>query len=234
MSPRIDRRMLLAACALAVVGAACSERSDAGVEPLSRSATGTDPAGGGAAGDPPSSPQTVAMIGDSITFMSTEPLQAELSETGLEVLAIDAQVGRRITVGERGQPHAGTAIAEYIANTVPPDVWVIALGTNDIGQYPDPVEFATQVQAMLDLLPEAAPLVWVDTWDGDRPDETQLVNDTLHLMLDGRDDTLVVDWSSHGDDDGVVSGDAVHPTDAGTLVFGQVVAEGVDELLASL
>ena len=122
---------------------------------------------------------TLAMIGDSITFMSTEPLQAELSGTGLEVLAIDAQVGRRITVGERGQPYPGTDIVEFIANSNPPDVWVIALGTNDIGQYADAGEFAAQVQALLDLLPEDAPLVWVDTWDGARLDQTRLVNDTL-------------------------------------------------------
>jgi hypothetical protein len=53
-------------------------------------------------------------------------------------------------------------------------------------------------------------------------------------MAETRDDVVIVDWSSHGDDEGVVSGDRVHPTEAGTLVFAQVVAEGVGALLASL
>jgi hypothetical protein len=44
----------------------------------------------------------------------------------------------------------------------------------------------------------------------------------------------VVDWFSHGDDEGVVSDDAVHPTTDGIVVFGQVVAEGVDALVSSL
>ena len=88
------------------------------------------------------------------------------------MLAIDAQVGRRITVGSGGQLYPGTDVVEYIANSDPPDVWVIALGTNDIGQYPDAGEFTLQVQTLLDLLPPAAPLVWVDTWDGNRLDET--------------------------------------------------------------
>ncbi len=230
MSPRL--RTLLAIGAVAVLAGACTD-DGAGVEPVARAATGTDPAGEGD-GSLDSTPETVAMIGDSITFMSTEPLQAALTDTGLEVLAIDAQVGRRITVGDGGRPYPGTAIVEFIANSDPPDVWVIALGTNDIGQYADANEFAAQVQTLLDLLPAAAPLVWIDTWDGDRLDATRLVNDTLRSILAERDNALVVDWASHGDDDGVVSSDAVHPTEVGTLVFGQVVADGVTALLATL
>jgi hypothetical protein len=228
MSPRV--RTLVAVGALVLLAGACTDEG-AGVEPVARAATGTDPAGDGS---PDSTPETVAMIGDSITFMSTGPLQAALAGTGLEVLAIDAQIGRRITVGEGGQPYPGTEIVEFIANSDPPDVWVIALGTNDIGQYADAGEFATQVQTLLALLPGAAPLVWVDTWDGDRLDATRVVNDTLRSVVGQRDNAVVVDWASHGDDAGVVTEDAVHPTEDGTLVFGQVVAEGVDSLLASL
>jgi lysophospholipase L1-like esterase len=231
MSPRSTRRTLLVA-ALVVVACACSERG-AGVESVAMAATGTDPAGDGG-GQPPETPATVAMVGDSITFMSSEPLQVALAGTGLEVLAIDAQVGRRITVGDGGRPHPGTEIVAYIASSDPPDVWIIALGTNDIGQYGDAGEFAVQVQTLLDLLPATAPLVWVDTWDGDRLDATRLVNDTLRSVLGGRENSVVVDWSSHGDDAGVVADDAVHPTSDGSVVFGQVVAAGVEALLASL
>jgi hypothetical protein len=230
MSPRPRRRTLLAIGALVLVAGGCTD--DRNVEPLARAATGTDPSGGDGSLDAP--PETVAMIGDSITFMSTEPLQAALSGTGLDVLAIDAQVGRRITVGENGRPYPGVEIVEYIANSEPPDVWVIALGTNDIGQYPDAGEFAVQVHALLDLIPAAAPLVWIDTWDGGRLEETRLVNDTLRAVVGSRDNAVVVDWASHGDDDGVVTDDAVHPTEDGTVVFGQVVADGVESLLESL
>ena len=45
---------------------------------------------------------------------------------------------------------------------------------------------------------------------------------------------MVVDWFSHGDDEGVITNDQVHPTPDGTLVFGQVVAGGVEALAASL
>jgi hypothetical protein len=227
MFPRVDRRTLLAVGALAVVAFACSEGDDTGTEALS-------PLGTDSSGQPSGSPPTVAMIGDSITFMSTDPLRADLSGIGLDVRAIDAQIGRRITVGEGGQPYPGTDIVEFIANSDPPDVWVIALGTNDIGQYPDAGEFGAQVQALLDQIPDDAPLVWVDTWDGSRLDQTGVVNDTLRTLVGERDNAAVVDWFSHGDDAGVISDDQVHPTPAGTLVFGQVVADGVASLVESL
>jgi lysophospholipase L1-like esterase len=174
------------------------------------------------------------MIGDSITFMSTDPLRADLTGIGLDVRAIDAQVGRRISVGEGGQPYPGTDIVEFIANSDPPDVWVIALGTNDIGQYPDAGEFGAQVQALLDLIPDDAPLIWVDTWDGSRLDQTRVVNDTLRDLVGERDNAMVVDWFSHGDDAGVITDDQVHPTPDGILLFGQVVADGVKTLVESL
>ena len=231
MTPRLDRRTVLAIGALAVVAFACSsEGDDAGLEPLSPVRTGADPADGEESGSQP----TVAMIGDSITFMSTDPLRAALTGIGLDVRAIDAQIGRRITVGEGGRPYPGTDIVEFIANSDPPDVWVIALGTNDIGQYPDAEAFGTQVQTLLDLIPDDAPLVWVDTWDGARLDQTRLVNDTLRALVGERDNAMVVDWFSHGDDEGVITNDQVHPTPAGTLVFGQVVADGIEALAASL
>lgn len=233
MTPRVGRRTLLAFGALALVAFGCSagnEGNAEGLEPLTPLGTGGDPAGGGESDSQP----TAAMIGDSITFMSTDPLRAALSGIGLDVRAIDAQVGRRITVGDGGQPYPGTDIVEFIANSDPPDVWVIALGTNDIGQYPDAEAFGTQVQTLLDLIPDDAPLVWVDTWDGARLDQTRLVNDTLRDLVGERNNAMVVDWFSHGDDEGVITNDQVHPTPDGTLVFGQVVAGGVEALAASL
>ncbi len=148
--------------------------------------------------------------------------------------AIDAQIGRRITVGEGGQPYPGTDIVEFIANSDPPDVWVIALGTNDIGQYPDAEEFGAQVQTLLDLLPDDAPLVWVDTWDG--PASTRPASSTTPCATWSVSATTR--WSSTGSVTATTRvsspSDQVHPTPDGTLVFGQVVADGVTSLVASL
>ena len=175
MTPRVGRRTLLAFGALALVAFGCSEGNEGnaeGLEPLTPLGTGGDPAGGGESESQP----TAAMIGDSITFMSTDPLRAALSGIGLDVRAIDAQVGRRITVGEGGQPYPGTDIVEFIANSDPPDVWVIALGTNDIGQYPDAEAFGTQVQTLLDLVPDDAP--WSGSTPGTAPASTRPASST--------------------------------------------------------
>ena len=150
------------------------------------------------------------------------------------MLAIDAQVGRRITVGDRGQPYPGTEIVDYIANSNPPDVWVITLGTNDIGKYADGAEFAAQVQALLDLLPEAAPLV--GSTRGTAPNSTRPNSSTRHSARSSVSVTMPSSPTGRvtPTTEGVVTFDLVHPTTDGIAVFAQVVADGVDSLLSDV
>jgi hypothetical protein len=235
MAWRTDRRTLLrATLAAAAAGlvAACGDPSVAGrgsgpEEPTETSATaGSSPTGDG--------PRTIAVVGDSITFMSTDPLRRGLTDLGLDVTAIDAQVGRRMTVGTRGQLYSGVDVVTYIAAGDAPDLWVVALGTNDIGQYPDVAAYEQQVRAVLDAVPAGAPLAWVDTWHRDRLAQCQILNGVLQTVVGERASSVVVDWYSHGDDPGVVADDGVHPTPTGTEVFGLVVTGGVSGLLESL
>lgn len=185
--------------------------------------------GGTAVADRPAS---VVMVGDSITVASSEELEVALTDLGLEVLLIDAQVGRRMTVGERGRLTPGVDVVEYVAGALEPELWIVALGTNDIGQYPDPDDIAAQVDAILDRIPEGAPVVWVDTWIRDRPDQARAVNDAIRSAVDRRPATLVVDWASSATADGVLAGDGVHLTDGlGRARFAEVVAAGVEALL---
>jgi lysophospholipase L1-like esterase len=227
-TPRSSRRALLrAAAALLAAGAlaACSstesQRTLDDVEPQ-----------GVAAGDDDVEPRTIAMVGDSITFMATDPLREGLSSLGLDVVTIDAQVGRRMTVGTE-LLYPGVDVVGYVTAADDPDVWVVALGTNDVGQYGDPAQYAEQVTTVLDAIPDGVPVVWVDTWHRERLDDAVLLNDVIRDVVGRRDRTLVVDWFQYGDDDGVITDDGVHPTDAGLDVFGLVVTEGVQRLLAT-
>jgi hypothetical protein len=217
----VDRRSVLLGGAGAVLLAACgvsaSRESDTTAE--------VDDAAGG------DEPRRIAMVGDSITFMSTEPLRAGFTTLGLDVAAIDAQVGRRMTVGAGGQLYPGTDVIRFIAAGGVVDVWAVALGTNDVGQYPDAAAYTEQVLAVLAEVPDRAPLVWVDTWHRDRREACQLLNGVLRTVVGSRPRSLVVDWFTHGDDPGVVTADGVHPTDAGTSVFGLVVTAGVRDVL---
>lgn len=177
-------------------------------------------------------PSSVAVVGDSITVASAEPLDVALAGLGLEVVAIEAQVGRRMTVGERDRLYTGADIVELVANQRSPELWVIALGTNDIGQYADQDEVAEQIRALLARLPDDAPVVWVDTWFRGREQQTEVVNAAIRTVLGARPDSHVVEWSAHATDDGVLSGDGVHLTDGvGRQRFADVVSAGVETFL---
>src|SRR5262245_11884174 len=80
----------------------------------------------------PTAGRDVVMIGDSITVASTPGLEAAADELGVE-LTIYAEVGRRITVGS--SPEAGIDVLQDALDKGEPDLFVIALGSNDVGKY---------------------------------------------------------------------------------------------------
>jgi lysophospholipase L1-like esterase len=179
--------------------------------------------------------QTLAMIGDSITFMSQTALQTRLGATFPDVV-IDAQVGRRITVGDNGQPYAGTEVVDFIvANTVaPPDVWVIALGTNDVAQYAGAADYRTLVDELLAPIPADAPLVWVNVYYEAERTRCQIFNLIVLDELADRPRTQVADWYARAVEEGVIDFDGVHPTTDGINVFAAVVGNAVEELVAEV
>lgn len=173
-------------------------------------------------------PRRLVMIGDSITVSSEAALRERLDAAGFEVLAVDAQVGRRMNVGERDRLRAGAWVIPELIDTHDPDLWIVALGTNDVGQYGDADAVADQVREFLARIPADAHVVWVDTWFRDRPEQTAMVNAAIREVLATRDGASVVAWSDHAPDDGVLTGDGVHLTDSvGTSRFATVVTDGV-------
>ena len=128
------RRAALAALLLAAVAATvpggCTNRAD-------------DTSGGGGI-SLPSFPSvelrmdSVVMVGDSITEGSAIVLQDTLTTAGFSDVVVDGDASRRIEVGTGagGGPVSGLrTILRLIAEGASPDVWVIELGTNDIGAY---------------------------------------------------------------------------------------------------
>jgi hypothetical protein len=233
---------LVIAVAVAMAVSGCSAISSAGVSDDDRSGANASSAPvvsvGSQTGDSPTGdiaatrPATVAVVGDSITVASAEELQEGLSTLGLEVVAIDAQVGRRMTVGERDRLYAGADIAALVANQSSPELWVFALGTNDIGQYDHGDEVVEQIETLLDRIPSDDPVVWVDTWIRDLPEQTEMVNTAIRTVIERRPGSLVVAWSDHASDAGVISGDGVHlTTDIGVRRFAEVVTTGVEALI---
>jgi lysophospholipase L1-like esterase len=169
----------------------------------------------------------VAMIGDSITAMSDEQLETAFTEVGFDAAVIDGVPGRRILVDNEGSDaDAGVDVLEGMLDYgIDPDVWVIALGTNDVGQY-SAEDYDEVVRAMLDLLPDDVPVVWVNAYVGPRLEATDDWNEALEATLGEREHSTVADWFStvENREDVVLADDRYHPNEIGAQVFADLVS----------
>jgi lysophospholipase L1-like esterase len=178
---------------------------------------------------------SVVMIGDSITRGSMDALRTEFGSLGFDNVAIEAEDGKRMVVSS-GDNEGGSKVAEFLAaaggdTAHTNEVWVVALGTNDIGQYAGADEIAAAVNEVIDAVPDDAALVWVDTYFRDRPQQTELVNSIVRDRIGRRGDSVVAPWTAFATQEGVLSRDGVHPTTDGADVFAFVVADTVREFL---
>ena len=104
------------------------------------------------------------------------------------------------------------------------ELWVVALGTNDINQYGSPDELAGVVDEMLDAVPDDVPLVWIDTYFRDQSEGATFVNTVVADRLSRRGNAVMAPVERRGGRRRCAcSGDGVHPTDDGQLVFADVV-----------
>ena len=166
---------------------------------------------------------SVGVIGDSITVGAEPALRSRLEGLGLDVLAVDAANGRRIAVD--GGVGSGVEAAARVA-AVEPDLWVVALGTNDVANLDGPEAYATAIDTMLAEVPDDVPVVWVDIYFDGAEDASDTFNTVLRERLAQRGNATAVDWATVADDDGVLR-DGVHPGADGNLVFAGRVADGV-------
>ncbi len=239
-----SRRQVVAALALAgLVGVACStDPTDATDVPLPTIGLGSD-TGEGPAPRPTLAVEAdqverIAMIGDSITVGATPFLEEQFADLGIDA-SIDAQVGKRIDV-TGGSNLAGTRIAAGVAEQLDADgfddesvLWVVALGTNDIGQYAARDEVDAAIDDLLAEIPGDAPLVWINTYFADRPEQTAMVNEAIDWAVVRRGNATVGRWYDVAPTDGVLRSDGVHPNDDGAEVFATLVTATVDDALTS-
>jgi lysophospholipase L1-like esterase len=195
-----------------------------GAQPI---VTDADPA------DDPIDATSMAMVGDSITAASADAIRYTLTANGFLEMDINGEVSRRIEEGDgNGSPLSGlrTLFAMLGDPDIKPDVWVIALGTNDVGQYKDPEDYRRLIDAVLAMLPDGVPLVWVDTYRYDQKEASITFNDLLVDELGKRDNSVVASWhdqASRNAETKVLRDDGVHPNDHGRVVFAALVAEGI-------
>ena len=171
-------------------------------------------------------PDVIGVVGDSLTVSAADEITTALLDRGAETVVVDAIERRRMVSRSRDVTSGVSAVADLAPQA--PDIWVIALGTNDVGSE----RFTDDLVALLEELPPGAALVWVDLFIRDRGDEVAEANSVLERTLARRPSTVIVDWSGHGTDDTLIAGDGIHLTDAGQVEFAEVIAQGVAQLAA--
>jgi lysophospholipase L1-like esterase len=180
---------------------------------------------------------TVVMIGDSLTVASKPALEQRFAELGFDNVLIEAETGKRMTSSD-GSNSSGEAIANYLANVDSQsdrsnELWIVALGTNDVNQYADVGQIATQVDEVLAAVPDDAAVVWVDTYIRQDQEGSDEVNVAITDRVAARGNAVVAPWSAYAGGDGVLSGDGYHPSPDGRQVFADVVAGTVSTFLSS-
>lgn len=177
---------------------------------------------------------SIVMIGDSITVASTPALEDRFAALGFDDMTIQAVVGKRIAVSTSGNP-SGVNVADFIVGADDGDadgeLWIVALGTNDVNQYGSPDAIAAVVNEMLDAVPDDVPLVWVDTYYRSESDGAELINAIVTDRLARRGNSVMAPWNVFASGDGIVQSDGVHPTDSGTVVFADVVGATIEDFL---
>lgn len=177
----------------------------------------------------PPFPNTVAVVGDSLTLSARDQITSELAGLGLDVLVVDGVESRRMIAGSSVRPSGLDAINTIRDDlAVEPDLWVLALGTNDVGAQVDEQRFRDDLRTTLAGIDPDTPVVWVDLWIRDRRDAVVVANGVIRDEIGERDSLAgVVGWFAHGADDGMITGDGVHLTDRGQEAFATAIANQV-------
>lgn len=221
----IARVAVLAVPGLVLAAGCSSEREAASAPPSSEVAVA-----GSVGAAPPTSANTMidvdtlAMVGDSITVGSEAELVAAFTTLGLPDAEINAESGRRMIV-DNGITSGLDGIADVLAEGDEPDLWVIALGSNDVAGY-EPDQYGAVIGELLAAIPADAPIVWVDCYLTNYAEESATFDTSLREALAARGNATVVDWASIAPDDGVLR-DNVHPSGFGRTEFARRVAAGV-------
>jgi lysophospholipase L1-like esterase len=164
---------------------------------------------------------SVALVGDSISYLSREALERKLREEGFGDIEFDALPGRRIAEGDS----SGLVVLDYaIAAGLEPALWIVELGTNDLGNYAGPAAYGELIDLVLRRIPPPTPVVWVDTYSSFRLAEAQLFNATLRDAIARRGDAATADWYGKCVELGPTTliPDGLHPTADGFEIFAEV------------
>ncbi len=177
---------------------------------------------------------TLVMLGDSITVGAQPFLETNFDSLGFERVDVVAQELKRTSV-TFGDNASGVDLAAFLATDVGVEpgerMWVVALGTNDISQYPSSDDARIAIEELLNEVPDDDPLLWINTYFEGRPDDTAEVNTAIEQAVAARGNATIARWDQLAPTPGVLRSAGVHPHSDGAEVFATfVAAAGADFL----
>lgn len=149
--------------------------------------------------------QKIAIIGDSLTYQDAggeESVSEAFEAAGWPSGAtwFYGVSGKAINDPDNNGKTTVQVIADARADIDEPDVWVIALGTNDALNFDNPSTIQAHIQQVLTALGANARVAWVNT--AGNPDDNFAtlngdVNAAIASAMSARAHSLLVDWSGH-------------------------------------
>lgn len=172
------------------------------------------------------------MLGDSLTVQARSHLRTLAA--GTYALKVGALYGEGMSGGALSvnlpDPLMPAVVDEYAGD--PPDVVVLALGTNDVWQrHIGPVSFEREWHAATRRFPGAC-LVGVTVTETDGalqydPAEARQVNRVIRRTAD-----VVVDWAAASRSTRYTDTDNIHLTPDGRRHFAELVVDGIERCAA--
>lgn len=176
----------------------------------------------------PALPASVAVVGDSIARSATDLITSSISLHGIEILAYDALESRRMAEwGGADLPSGVSAIDDIVAFGAEPELWIVALGTNDVGAGTSQETIQADIDEVLAEIPDDAAVFWVDTWVRDLDDRANMFNLLVRATLAERPNSWVLDWHTLAETEGLISDDGVHLTARGQLEYARMIGRAL-------
>jgi lysophospholipase L1-like esterase len=179
----------------------------------------------------------VVIVGDSLTGGNVSYIAPALRGAGLDA-RVEGLSARRIAVSFTFEGYRDSGIERIRtlrASGIDPDLWVIQLGTNDLGvikncSCSDPVAFAGDlIDRLLAELPANRPVAWVTVMNRADYHVTITFNEALRRRAVINPYMRLIDWAKQRPDWFV---DPVHPTIEGVVSFTKLYIDDIRVLLA--
>ncbi|MGB8860392.1 MAG: GDSL-type esterase/lipase family protein [Ilumatobacteraceae bacterium] len=139
----------------------------------------------------------VALVGDSLTFAAWGELPAVFLHKKWGPFQLEARSGRKTTTTLASATSGLEAVRRIRDGGFDPELWIIALGTNDVRPtYGKPGTAAAMVDAMMAEIGPGHDVIWVNVYLRDSPAETDAFNEVLRKAATRHRRLTIADWLS--------------------------------------